>query len=71
MAWDAWFVLVIVLFCFGLMATNRFSPDLILMGCLTLLLVSGIVSPAQALAGFSNEGVVTVAVLYIVVTGFR
>lgn len=71
MAWEAWFVLVIVLFCFGLMATNRFSPDLILMGCLTLFLVSGIVSPAQALAGFSNEGVVTVAVLYIVVTGFR
>ncbi len=71
MVWDAWFVLAVVLLCFGLLASNRFSPDLILMGGLTLLLVSGIVSPAQALAGLANEGMVTVAVLYIVVTGFR
>ena len=71
MAWDAWFVLSIVLLCFGLLASNRFSPDLILMGGLTLFLVSGIVSPAQALAGLANEGMVTVAVLYIVITGFR
>jgi len=71
MAWEAWFVLSIVLVCFGLLASNRFSPDLILMGGLTLFLVSGIVSPAQALAGLANEGMVTVAVLYIVITGFR
>ena len=71
MVWDAWFVLAVVLLCFGLLASNRFSPDLILMAGLTLLLVSGTVSPEQALAGLANEGMVTVAVLYIVVTGFR
>ena len=71
MAWEAWFTLSIVILCFGLLASNRFSPDLILMGGLTLLLVSGIVTPEQALAGLANEGMVTVAVLYIVVTGFR
>jgi len=71
MTWEAWFTLTIVIFCFGLLALNRFSPDLILMAGLTLFLVSGIVTPAQALAGLANEGMVTVAVLYIVVTGFR
>jgi len=71
MAWDAWFVVVVILFCFGLLASNRFSPDLILMGGLTLLLVSGIISPVEALSGFANEGMATVAILYIVVTGFR
>jgi di/tricarboxylate transporter len=71
MAWEAWFTLSIVMLCFGLLAANRFSPDLILMSGLTLLLVSGIVTPEQALAGLANEGMVTVAVLYIVVTGFR
>jgi len=71
MAWEAWFVFAVVGLCFGLLASNRFSPDLILMGGLTLFLVTGIVSPAQALAGLANEGMVTVAVLYIVVTGFR
>ncbi len=71
MPWDAWFALAVVLLCFGLLASNRFSPDLVLMAGLTLLLVSGIVSPVQALAGLANEGMVTVGVLYIVVTGFR
>lgn len=71
MDWEAWFVLSIVLLCFGLLATNRFSPDLILMGGVTLFLVSGVISTSQALAGLSNEGMVTVAVLYIVVTGIR
>jgi di/tricarboxylate transporter len=71
MAWDAWLVLLIIALCFGLLASNRFSPDLILMGGLTLLLVTGIISPEQALAGLSNQGMVTVGVLYIVVSGFR
>ena len=71
MTWDAWFVLAVISLCFGLLATNRFSPDLILMGGVTLFLVSGVISTSQALAGFSNEGMVTVAVLYIVVTGIR
>jgi di/tricarboxylate transporter len=71
LAWDGWFVLGIVTLCFTLLASDRFSPDLILVGGLTLLLVSDIVSPEQALAGLANEGMVTVAVLYIVVTGLR
>ncbi|MGD8851133.1 MAG: SLC13 family permease [Gammaproteobacteria bacterium] len=71
MALEAWFVLAVVSLCFALLASNRFSPDLILMGGLTLLLLSGIVSPAQALAGLANEGMVTVGVLYVVVTGLR
>ena len=71
MTWEAWFVLAIVLLCFGLLASNRFPPDLVMVGGLTLLLLGDIVSPAQALAGLANEGMVTVAVLYVVVTGFR
>ncbi len=71
MTWEAWFVLAIVLLCFSLLASNRFPPDLVMVGGLTLLLLGDIVSPAQALAGLANEGMVTVAVLYVVVTGFR
>jgi di/tricarboxylate transporter len=36
---------------------------------LTLLLVSGILTPQEALAGFANQGMLTVAVLYVVVSG--
>jgi di/tricarboxylate transporter len=71
MTLEAWFVLFVIFLCFSLMATNRFSPDLVLMGGLTLLLVSDVISPSEALAGLANESMVTIAVLYVVITGFR
>ena len=69
MPWQAWFALAVVALCLGALATNRVPPDIVMMGGLTLLLVSGILTPHEALAGLSNEGLATVAVLYIVVTG--
>jgi di/tricarboxylate transporter len=71
MTLEAWFVLFVITLCFSLMATNRFPPDLILMGGLTLLLVSDVITPTEALSGLANESMVTVAVLYVVITGFR
>lgn len=71
MSGDAWLALGITISCFGLLASNRFAPDTVMMGGLTLLLLSGVLAPQEALAGFANEGMVTVGVLYIVVTGVR
>lgn len=71
MSWEGWFTLGVVALCFGVLARNRAPPDITMAGGLTLLLVSGILTPAQALAGFANEGMVTVGVLYVVVTGVR
>ena len=71
MTLEAWFVVGVLILCFGLLASNRFSPDLILMAGLSLLLLSGVITPGEAFSGFSNQGMITVAVLYIVVTGFR
>jgi len=69
MGWEALFSLASVLFCFGMMAFTRVSPDLITSAALTVLLLAGVVSPEQALAGFANQGMLTVAVLYVVVSG--
>jgi len=71
MSWEGWFTLAVVGLCFGLLARNRAPPDITMAGGLTLLLVSGVLTPAQALAGFANEGMITVGVLYAVVTGIR
>ena len=71
MAVDAWLTLATVALCFLLMASGRSAPDIILVGGLTLLLVVGIITPEQALSGLANEGMVTVGVLYVVVTGLR
>ena len=69
MGWEGYFSLGIVVFCFGMMAFTRVSPDIITTAGLTLLLLTGVLEPQQALVGFANEGMLTVAVLYVVVSG--
>jgi di/tricarboxylate transporter len=71
MGWEAWYTLAVVALCIGLLVYIRHAPDMILMAGLTLLLLGGVLSPREALAGLANEGMVTVGVLYIVVTGLR
>lgn len=69
MGWEAWLTLAVVMGCFAMMAFTWISPDIIMSAGLTLLLVSGVLLPGEALAGFSNQGMLTVAVLYVVVSG--
>jgi len=69
MGWEAWLTLVVVMGCFAMMAFTWISPDIIMSAGLTLLLVTGVLLPGEALAGFSNQGMLTVAVLYVVVSG--
>lgn len=71
LSWEGWFSLGVVGLCLGLLATNRYPPDVVMLGGLTLLLLSGVITPADALSGLSNEGMVTVAVLYVVVSGLQ
>lgn len=49
----------------------QIAPDVVLMAGLSLLLVAGVVTPSRALEGFSNEGLITVAVLFAVAEGLR
>ncbi len=71
MIWEAWLTLGVIALCFGTMVTNRIAPDIVMMGGVTILLVSGVLSPAEALGGLANEGLITVAVLYVVVSGLQ
>jgi di/tricarboxylate transporter len=76
------FVLLVLAGVLGLMATTRIAADLIMVAALTALLVVpvpgkdgvwkiGVLTPSEAFAGFSNTGMLTVGVLFIVVTGLR
>lgn len=64
-------VIGVITTCLVLLITTTYSVDLILLAGLGFLLILGIVSPEDALAGFSNEGVLTVAALYVVAAGLR
>ena len=69
MAFDAWLALAVVAGVLGLLATSRMSPDVILGGGLMLLLLGGVITTEDALAGFSNEGMITIALLFVVAAG--
>ncbi len=71
MGWEGWFSIGITTLCFTTLAVTRYSPDIVMVGGLTLLLLAGVLSPEQALSGLANEGMVTVGVLYVVVAGLR
>jgi di/tricarboxylate transporter len=53
------------------MASGRMSADRALLAALTLLLLCGVITPERALDGFSNPGVATVALLFVVAAGVR
>ena len=48
---------------------SRLAPDLVFVAALTALMVTGVLSPAEALAGVSNPGLATIGVLYVVAAG--
>ncbi len=71
LTWQGWFTLGIVAIAFGLNALTDLAAELIFLGALGLLFLAGILDESAALRGFSNPGLVTVAVLYLVVAGVQ
>lgn len=71
MTWQIATTLGVLLAVTLALCLTNVGPDLVLLGGLTVLMVAGIVDPQHALAGFGNEGLVTVAVLYAVAEGLR
>ena len=69
LGWQGWLSIGLVALSFILFLRTRVAPDVITSGALTVLLVTGVLTPGEALAGFANPGMLTVAVLYIVVSG--
>lgn len=71
MGWTAVLTLITLIGVLGTLALTRISADLVLLAALSLLLLTGILTPAEALVGFANPGVITVAVLYVVAGGLK
>ncbi|MDJ0569108.1 MAG: SLC13 family permease [Pleurocapsa sp. MO_192.B19] len=69
LTWQAWIAIAVTVAIFVLNAITSLPAEIIFLGGTAVLLVSGILTEQDALAGFSNPGMITVAVLYIVVTG--
>lgn len=71
LGWPGWLTLGTVGLAFLLNALTQLPADIVFLGALSLLFITGVLDAQQALSGFSNSGLVTVGVLYLVVTGLQ
>lgn len=63
------FVFVVLLLAVFLFVTEKLPVDLVALLVMALLLVSGIISPAEGLSGFSNTATLTVGAMFILSAG--
>jgi len=69
--WQGWFSLTLTAAVLLTLIFTSVRPHLAMMAALTLLSVSGVLSSGEALAGFSNSGLITVAAMFVVAAGIH
>jgi di/tricarboxylate transporter len=67
---NAWITLAITALILAGLARDL-PADMLFLAAAVLLAVLGVISPSDAFAGFSNEGMLTVAALFVVAAGMR
>ena len=65
------FVLITLLGMLAVLVADLMRPGLVMFSVCVLFMCTGILSPKELLAGFSNEGMITVALLFLVSEGIR
>ncbi|AJQ97350.1 SLC13 family permease [Gynuella sunshinyii] len=71
MGYEAYLTLTVVVGVLVALVSSRLATDVILMAAMATLVITGVLTPAEGLAGFSNPGVMTIATLYIVAAGLK
>ena len=71
LGWEAWLTGGVVLGMVGVLAWGRYGADLVMMGAVLVLTLAGVVSAKESVRGFASEGVITVAMLYVVAAGLK
>ena len=71
MTWQAWATAAIIVFAMVLFASEKVRIDIVALIALGLLMVLQIVTPEEALSGFSNEATVTVAAMFALSMGIE
>lgn len=66
MTWEIAFVLTAILGMLGCLILEKERPEVIVFITLVVFLLTGIISADEALNGFSNEGMLTIALLFII-----
>ncbi len=64
--WQAALTALIVAVTLAALLLVQRAPDMVMIGGVVLLLAVGVITPDEALRGMSNEGMITVAALFVV-----
>jgi len=65
LSWEAWLTLGVVLITIVALARDLVAPAIAVLGANVTLLLSGVITTEQALAGFANPAPMTVAALFV------
>lgn len=64
-------VLVSLIGMLAILITDKMRPGMTLLSVVIIFLVAGILTPKEMLEGFSNKGMITVAMLFLISEGVR
>ena len=65
----AWITIITVFSMFSVLLFTKWRSDIVFLGAIGVLYVTGVLDAKDAFSGFSNTSVVTVSVLFVVVAG--
>lgn len=71
MSFSVIYVFLCLVFMIWALISDRVKPGITLFSVVVLMLCAGILTPKQCLEGFSNKGMITVALLFLVSEGVR
>jgi di/tricarboxylate transporter len=67
--WEILVVSITVFFMFAILLSDRIGADWVMIAGLTIFMACQIITISEGLGGFSNEGILTVLVLFVVAEG--
>lgn len=68
---NAWISIAVTLACLATLALTQIGTDLVMVAGLTLLMLTRVIAPQDALSGFANESLLSIGALYVVAAGLR
>lgn len=71
MTFEAWIVLAVFLFLVIAFIMEAMRPGLILLSAAVIFMATGIITDQELIAGFSNDGLITIAVLFLINEGIK
>lgn len=64
--WQGWFTIVVFIFVFISLLKEYYPPDIVMLVGAGVLVITGIIQPKDFLKGFSQDIIITLAMLFIV-----